>query len=185
MGNTFQRFRKAEPTVSTDVSGSILSFDMSGIEFVSTEAPHIDVSGVQVTMEPIETPHTIVTVLPILPIVPIVPMLDAPLSVTPLFETQLVPPCEYTHRGAIFEALLTEIYGAIITGHESRSKDLEEVNLCSYICRRLLQLVNPAELTAKTEELDSEPSGKTNGNVNLVHYNVLDAANQAGKCKNV
>lgn len=177
MGNTFQRFRKAEPTVSTDVSGSILSFDMSGIEFVSTEAPHIDVSGVQVTMEPIESPQTIVTV------VPIMPMIDAPsLTVIPP-EPRWLPEGD-ARRSAIFDALISEIYGDALIDYESRPKYPEEVNLCAYLCRHFLRLVNPNKFAAKTEELDSEPSEKTNG-TNTARQNILDASNQTGKCKTV
>lgn len=183
MGNTFQRFRKIEP--HKDVSGSLITFDMSGIEFVSTEEQKMDVSGVQVaieTLEPIEIPNTVVTV------VPIMPMLDAPLSITPLIETRLLPACEDidTRRSAIFNALIAEIYGAVMIGQESRSKEQEEVNICSHVCRRLLQLMNPIELSAKTEELDSAPSDKnTPRATNTIRWNILDAANQAGKCKTV
>lgn len=183
MGNTFQRFRKAEP--NKDVSGSLITFDMSGIEFVSTEEQKMDVSGVQVaieTLEPIEIPHTVVTV------VPIMPMLDAPLSITPLVETRLLPACENidTRRSAIFNALIAEIYGAVMIGQESHSKEQEEVNICSHVCHRLLQLMNPIELSAKTEELDSAPSEITTLRAtNTIRWNTLDAANQAGKCKTV
>lgn len=183
MGNTFQRFRKAEPNVSKDVSGSIISFDMSGIEFVSTEGASIDVSGVQVTMEPIETPHTVVTV------VPIMPMFELP---APPFEIRLVPECENidTRRGAIFDALLAEIYGDALIDYESFPKDPEEVNICAHLCRRLLRFVNPNKITRKMEELDSEPSEKTihhntNRKINSVRRNILDATNQTGKCKTV
>ena len=180
MGNTFQRFRKTEPNVSKDVSGSIISFDMSGIEFVSTEAPHVDMSGVQVTLEPIEIPPTVVRV------VPIIPMFEAPLSVIPLFETGRVPEDENmdTRRSAIFDALLAELYGDALIDYESRPKNPEEVSICSCLCRRFLRLVNPSKFTAKTEELDSEPSEITNS-TNTARRNVLDATNQTGKCKTV
>jgi len=178
MGNTFQRFRKNEPNVFKDVSGSLISFDISGIEFVSIEAQHIDISGVQVTLEPIEITPTVVRVIPI------IPMFEAPAPVIPLFERR-VPEDENidTRRGAIFDALLAELYGDALIDYESRPKNSEEVSICSYLCRRFLRLVNPSKFTAKTEELDSEPSEKTIRTTNRAC--ILDSTNQTGKNKTV
>ena len=160
MGNTFQRFRKIEP--NKDVSGSLITFDMSGIEFVSTEEPHTDMSGAQDTMEP----HTVVTV------VPIIPMIEAPSLTVMLPEPRWLPEDD-AHRSAIFYALISEIYGDASIDYESRLKYPEEVNICEYLCRRFLRLVNPNKSIEKTND------------TNTAYQNILDATNQTGKCKTV
>lgn len=155
MGNTF---RKAEPVVDpiNDVSQTIISFDMSGIEFVSTDEPHTDVSGAQDTMEP----DTVVT------------LIDAPSLTVMLPEPRWLPEGD-AHRSAIFYALISEIYGDASIDYESRPKYPEEVNICEYLCRRFLLLVNPNKSIEKTND------------TNTARQNILDVTNQTGKCKTV
>jgi hypothetical protein len=155
MGNTF---RKTEPVVDPieDVSQTIISFDMSGIEFVSTDEPHTDVSGAQDTMEP----DTVVT------------LVDAPSLTVMLPEPRWLPEGD-AHRSAIFYALISEIYGDASIDYESRLKYPEEVNICEYLCRRFLRLVNPNNSIEKTND------------TNTACQNILDATNQTGKCKTV
>jgi len=163
MGNTF---RKAKPVVDpiNDVSQTIISFDMSGIEFVSTDESHTDVSGAQDTMEPDTVePDTVV---------PIIPMIDAPSLTVMLPEPRWLPEGE-AFRSAIFYALISEIYGDASIDYESRLKYPEEVNICEYLCRRFLLLVNPNKSIEKTND------------INTVCQNILDATNQTGKCKTV
>lgn len=160
MGNIFRKAEPIEPI--NDVSQTIISFDMSGIEFVSTEEPHTDVSGAQDTMEP----HTVVTV------VPIIPMIDTPSLTVMLPEPRWLPEGD-AHRSAIFYALISEIYGDASIDYKSRPKYPEEVNICEYLCHRFLRLVNPNKSIEKTNE------------TNTAHQNILDATNQTGKCKTV
>lgn len=164
MGNIFRKAEPIEPI--NDVSQTIISFDMSGIEFVSTDEPHTDVSGAQVTMEPIESQHTVVAV------VPIIPMIDAPSLTVMLPEPRWLPEGD-AHRSAIFYALISEIYGDASLDYESRPKYPEEVDICAYLYRSFLLLVNPNKFIEKP-----------NGTI-TAHQNILDATNQTGKCKTV
>ena len=196
MGSTLTKYPKAVaslPGYNTDLSGSMISIDVSGTEIVSTDM----YSSVQLT----DTPRPLLCDAPtqlMLSDAPLPLMLsdapqsllcDAPqslmLSDVPTQMMLSDTPLPDIPQIDIVGLFLAELYGVSTIDGESQPKEPfsdDDGTICSCLCRQLRKLITPVNHSSRVEELYGDTPGiYTYHNIILSNRRAIDAVE---KCKN-
>ena len=205
MGSTLTKYPKAVaslPGYNTDLSGSMISIDVSGTEIVSTDM----YSSVQLT----DTPRPLLCDAPtqlMLSDAPLPLMLsdapqsllcDAPLPLMLSDASQSLMPSDVPTQMMLSDTplpdipqidivglFLAELYGVSTIDGESQPKEPfsdDDGTICSCLCRQLRKLITPVNHSSRVEELYGDTPGiYTYHNIILSNRRAIDAVE---KCKN-
>ena len=214
MGSTLTKYPKAVaslPGYNTDLSGSMISIDVSGTEIVSTDM----YSSVQLT----DTPRPLLCDAPtqlMLSDAPLPLMLsdapqsllcDAPLPLMLSDASQSLMPSDVPTQMMLSDVptqmmlsdtplpdipqidivglFLAELYGVSTIDGESQPKEPfsdDDGTICSCLCRQLRKLITPVNHSSRVEELYGDTPGiYTYHNIILSNRRAIDAVE---KCKN-